>query len=189
MKRIIALLLAMMMVVSLVGCGGTSSKKNNSGVNIDELESALKEFDDGAKVAKTEKDGGYTFTYKMDSFYTLTITGEADSDEMLTSIVATCDTINTDYFKSLTASQFVSDMADVNNVPMNELTCDIFLFDFSYIVKLLSPEDASAEVQIEGLGTLLDAIKSAQTIGKWKYSTSTNPTDKTATITAQFMGN
>lgn len=89
MKKIFAILLSMVMLISLVGCGGVASKKNNLEVNIDKLQSAIKKTDKSTVVQKTENENGYTFSYKQDSFYTTTNEGTADSNEMLISIVAT----------------------------------------------------------------------------------------------------
>ena len=92
-----------------------------------------------------------------------------------------------DYFNSLTAKQLLSDLADANNVPMNKLTGDFVLWDFSYVVSLCS-KDQSSEDQIYGLDLLLAARKSPQEKDGWTYSISTNSSTESITITATYGG-
>lgn len=186
MRKMVALILATVLACSIGACGKTPEKKN-SGVNIDELQSAIREFDEQAVVRKSQGDDGYTFNYSNDDYFGVTVSGTADANEMLTSVVATATHVNAEYLKDLTATQFIADMANSNNVAMNKLAGEMLLVEFSYIAKLLSPEDVSSKVYLEGLDILLNAIKTPQTSGNWKYTVTTNISGESATIKAQFI--
>lgn len=150
MKKIIAIMLSICLVVALSACGAGSK---SSGITIEDFEfKVIKEIDDEGNLSIVETDNGFTFEYKGSALLAdLVITGVADKNKNITSIKAEAvDGIDIDYFNSLTAGQFVSDMADANNIPMNELTADFMLWNCSYIVKLCSDEQSS-EDQIYGL--------------------------------------
>ena len=185
MKKAIALTCLFAMFVSLAACGGTSP---NSGVSIDDLLPAIKEFDDEAVINKSESEDGYTFSYKGDTFYTFAIEGATDSDEMVTTVVANCSPVDVDYFKDLTLEQLTLDFQDINNIPANRLTGEFLIVDFSNIVTTLSFNDTSKNADDLAYGLLFDAIYTPQTRNNWTYTITTNSASKTVTITAEFTG-
>lgn len=175
-------------IVAIVAIGGGGSK--GSGVTIEDFEfKVIKEIDDEGVVSVSEVENGFTFEYKGTALLAdLVISGTADKNKNITYIEAEAvDGINIDYFNSLTASQFVSDVSDANNVPMNKLTGDFVLWDFSYVVSLCS-KDQSSKDQIYGLDLLLAARKSPQEKDGWTYSISTNSSTESITITATYGG-
>ena len=183
MKKVAAILLAICLVLSLCACGSKAS-----GVTIENFESqVIKELFGEETLSVTENDSGFSFEYKGSVLLSdLTISGAADKNKNITEIkVEAVDGLNIDYFNSLTAEQFLKDVGDVNNVPINKLAGDMLLWDCSFIVKTCSSEQ-SAEDQLYGLDLLLAARNSPQEKDGWTYSIATNKNAETITFTAIY---
>lgn len=185
MKKAIALLLVFLFCVSLCACGSTSK---GSGVLIEDLERAIKDFDDEAKIAVTESEEGFTFKYEGSILFgDLTITGSANKDKNITQISALGTGINISYFDSLTSGQLLKDMENWEKVPMNKLSGTFMLWNFSHIVKICS-EDKDSKAQMAGIEILLEARRASKTSDGWTYTVKSDSGSETVTITAVYVG-
>lgn len=191
MRRLIAIILACLLCLSLCACEGTegtAGKPKGSGVLIEDLQQAIKDFDDEGKLTVTEKEDGFEFKYEGSILLgDLIITGTADKGKNLTQISAKGTSINVSYFNSLTAGQLVNDMNNWEKVAMNKLSGEFMLWNFSYIVKICS-ENNDSEAQMAGLDILLAARNSSKTSNGWTYTVKSDSSADTVTINAVYNG-
>ena len=188
MKKLIALLLTAVMLMScLAGCGAKPS-----GVTISQLENEmLKQLDDEGSFTVTSEGKGYAFTYTGSALHAdLVINGVADKNENIISVSATVSgALNISYFKSMTYNQFMNDMNNMREVPMNRLAIEFLIFYFSYGAVLFSGDD-SADNQLASMSMMLDARSGAQVFGGWTYTVEayeeTGSSDAKVVITATF---
>lgn len=188
MKKLIALLLTAVMLLScLAGCGAESS-----GVTIAQLENEmLKQLDDEGSFTVTSEGKGYAFTYTGNALHAdLVINGVADKNENIISVTAIVSgSLNISYFNSMTYSQFMTDMNNMREVPMNRLAIEFLIFYFSYGAVLFSGDD-SADNQLASMNMMLDARRGPQVFGGWTYTVEsydeTGSSDAKVVITATF---
>ncbi len=183
MRKLISIILSLILCISLCACG---SQSKGSGVLVEELKETIQEFDDDGVLTVAESEEGYTFKYEGSILSgDLVLTGKADKNNNIIEIKANGDSINVDYFDSLTASQLVKDMADWEHIAMNKLAGEFMLWDFSYITKICS-KDKTSDDQMLGLDILLAARNSPQTNNGWIYTVSSDSNAGTVTITAVY---
>lgn len=168
MKKLIALLLTAVLLLScLSGCGAEPS-----GVTIAQLENAMiKKMDDEGSFTVTPEGRGYAFTYTGKALLAdLVIEGVADKNENIISVTATVSgALDISYFNQLTSSQFMNDMNNMRQIPMNRLASEFVIFYLSYGAALFSGDD-SADNQMASISMMLDARRGPQVFGGWTYT-------------------
>ena len=193
-RRILPVVAAIVMALAaFIGCG---QKEIVSDITIDEFESkVIKKVDASGKLTVTETGEGFDFVfdkYGEDQSYMTgieTFTGTANKERKLKSVTAVKDGVDVEYFMSMTASEFVSDIMNYENIPARRVLGDLFLVDFSNVVSLCSPDAESTDGQLEkGMSVLLNARKEPQTINGWTYSVEGDAAGNTLTMKAEYVG-
>lgn len=177
MKRALALFLALVMALALVGCSGKSSN-----VSLDDYEkSFLQALDEEWTFSTEESNGGYAFSFTGEVYgiYPLTVEGSADKNQMVEQAIITFERVPEDYFQKTTALSIVQDLADYMNVPMTRLATDTVL------ITAFTPMLGDATVQ-DGVELILAALDSSQTQDGWTYTLVLE--GKTLTMTAEYTG-
>lgn len=178
MKKITAIILALVMVCSLAGCG-------KGGITIEDLEKgALQDVDSGAAFTVTESGDGWNFSHSFDVVIADgEIYGTADAGKNITSVSYKLTGGKMDYFRSMTAQDFVDHMNDINNVAMGKLCYDFMLFQFAGVAAQLDG-DTDAENVFAMADVLLAARRGSQSRNGWTYSIDFREADDEVVITA-----
>ena len=193
-KRMLSAAIAIVMTLAVfTGCG---QKEIVSDITLDEFESkVIKKVNASGKLDVTETGEGFSFVfdkYGEDQSYMTgleTFTGTANKERKLKSVTAVKDNVDVEYFMSMTASEFVSDVMNYENITARRALGDLFLVDFSNIVSLCSPDAESTDGQLEkGMSVLLNARKAPQTINGWTYSVEGDAAGNTLTMKAEYVG-
>lgn len=180
MKRILALFLALLMALSLVGCGGKSSN-----VSLDDYEkSFLHTLDDDWNLTASEVNGGYSFSFTGkvfgNSFSPLTVEGTANKQQMVEQVTVTLGGVPEDYFQAQTPTSILLDITNYESVPMGRLAADCV------IGAVATPMFADDIKALSLLEMILPAIDSPQTHNGWTYTMVLE--GKTLTITSEYTG-
>ena len=118
-KSIISIAIAatVMAAVMVTGCG---QKETVSDITIDQFESnVIKEVKSDGKLSVTETNEGFGFVfdkYGEDQSYMTgieTFKGTANKDRKIKQITAIKDNVDVEYFMSMTATDFISDVMDI----------------------------------------------------------------------------
>ncbi len=180
-KNLLALLLALVMVLSLAACGGKSSN-----VSIDDYEeSFLHLFGSDEHFTVKKGLGGHTFNFSGDFFgIPLSIKGTADKRQMVKQVTVTVEGAPTDYFQEATALTISADIVDMMSVPVGQLAADCVIFVSAGIAH--GEEDAAMYTILPTIEKVLASIDSPQTENGWTFKAT--QTGKTLVLTSEYTG-
>ncbi len=180
LKKVVVGVLVFSMVIPFCGCG------KKSDVSIDDLEEEIQDLYDEVEFSKREKNNGYSFScdhsgYGITGFFS--ISGTADSDEMLLTVEIEYENVDVDYLNDLTLSDISYNSSHMGDLYPREFNACGFIVISSITADLLTDDD-------ESLGIIMDCIDDSHTYNEngWEFSITTDRSDETATFVATFVG-
>lgn len=182
MKRLLALLLASALALSLAACGGKSSN-----ISMDNFEGAFLLIDQDWAFTYTEGDGGSSFGLSEELLsLPFTVEGTADKKQMLKQAVVTLEGTPEDYFQDVTALSIQQDIDNARSVPIGRLATDFAIS--AVIIGLLdrSDEEVMQSAPNDRINLVLSAIDGPQTLDGWTYTI--DLTGRMLTITVEYTG-